>query len=251
MPPSLNDVNEYKFVANYKIFSKFYDEMTGSRTETARKLLTLVYKANPKAKTVLELGCGTGWTLKYLSRDYDVWGLDLSKSMLSIARKKAPQATLVHQNMTTFQLAQQFDVICCFGDSINHILNFSDWKRLFSNACRHLVCGGIFIFDMNTEAWINQFAREAPRVLPFGNNFSIMEGTRLNRITNCNFKIFEHIGSNRYLLHEDNLSEVSFPLPKVVRALTARFSKVKVVNIDGTAPSPEAARVYLICEKSC
>ena len=47
--------------------------------------------------------------------------------MLSIARRKVPQAKLFHQNMVDFRIDRGFDVICCrVFDSINHIRRFSD-----------------------------------------------------------------------------------------------------------------------------
>ena len=97
----------------------------GDRTEATERLRDFIRKASPKAKNVLELASGTGSVLKHLSKNYDVWGLDLSRQMLSIARKKVPQASLSCQNMVTFHLRQRFDVVCCVFDSMNHVAVFT------------------------------------------------------------------------------------------------------------------------------
>jgi predicted TPR repeat methyltransferase len=137
-------------MASYDTFGKFYDAVMGDRAQATERIRGFIRKARPKAKNVLELACGTGSVLKHLSKHYEVWGLDLSKQMLSVARKKVPHARLSRQNMVTFHLRQRFDVICCVFDSINHIASFTDWKFLFGNVHQHLSDGGVFIFDINT-----------------------------------------------------------------------------------------------------
>jgi cyclopropane fatty-acyl-phospholipid synthase-like methyltransferase len=119
-------------VTSYDIFGKFYDAVMGDRAEATERLRGFIGRANPRAKNVLELACGTGSVLKHLSKHYDVWGLDLSKQMLSIARKKLPPSRLSRQNMVTFHLRQKFDAICCVFDSLNHVASFTQWKRLFA-----------------------------------------------------------------------------------------------------------------------
>jgi cyclopropane fatty-acyl-phospholipid synthase-like methyltransferase len=86
-------------MANYDTFGRFYDAIMGDRAEPTERLRAFIRKASPKAKNVLELGCGTGSVLKHLAKEYDVCGLDLSKTMLSIAQEKVPQARLSRQDM--------------------------------------------------------------------------------------------------------------------------------------------------------
>ena len=42
----------------------------------------LIRQHKPKARTLLELACGTGAILKILAKSYDVAGLDVSPQML-------------------------------------------------------------------------------------------------------------------------------------------------------------------------
>jgi ubiquinone/menaquinone biosynthesis C-methylase UbiE len=39
-----------------------------------------------------------------IDKRYEVWGLDLSRQMLALAKKKVPRAKLTHQNMVSFRL---------------------------------------------------------------------------------------------------------------------------------------------------
>jgi predicted TPR repeat methyltransferase len=237
-------------MTSYDSFGKFYDAVMGDRAEATERLRGLIRKASPKAENVLELACGTGSVLKHLSKHYDVWGLDLSEQMLSIARKKVPQAELSRQNMVTFHLPDRFDVICCVFDSMNHVQSFADWKRLFANVHEHLSAGGVFIFDINTQKKLDRHIAEPAWTHRFGNNFLIMKvsSTGRHKESNWSIKVFEHTRGNRYLLHEEDIQEVSFPTRKIVRALKAHFSSVQIIDTDRRAPSVESERLYFICK---
>jgi SAM-dependent methyltransferase len=238
-------------MASYDTFGNFYDAVMGDRTEPTERLRGFIRKANPKATNVLELACGTGSVLKHVSKHYDVWGLDLSNRMLSIAREKVPQAKLSRQNMVTFHLREKFDVICCVYDSINHILTFADWKQLFRNAHHHLESGGVFIFDINTQKKLDRHIAEPVWVHRFGNNFLIMKvtGREKNSESNWNIKVFERLTGNRYLLHEEDIQEVSFSMRRIVRALRVHFPTVEIIDTDRKRPSLESERLYFVCKK--
>ena len=170
-------------MASYDIFGNFYDAVMGDRADASEQLRRLIRRASPKAKNILELACGTGSVLKHLSKYYDVWGLDLSRTMLSIARKKVPEARLSRQNMVTFHLQLKFDVICCVFDSMNHVASFTHWKQLFGNVHQHLSPGGVFIFDINTQKKLDRHIAEPSWVHRFGNNFLIMKVTDMRKKT--------------------------------------------------------------------
>jgi SAM-dependent methyltransferase len=143
-------------MASYDILGKFYDAVMGDRADASQQLRRLIRRASPKAKNILELACGTGSVLKHLSKYYDVWGLDLSRNMLSIARKKVPEARLSRQNMVTFHLQLKFDVICCVFDSMNHVANFTHWKQLFGNV--HSTCRRVEFLSLiliRRRSWID------------------------------------------------------------------------------------------------
>ena len=238
-------------MASYDIFGKFYDAVMGDRADASEQLRRLIRRASPKAKNILELACGTGSVLKHLSKYYDAWGLDLSRKMLSIARKKVPEARLSRQNMVTFHLQLKFDVICCVFDSMNHVASFTHWKQLFGSVHQHLSAGGVFIFDINTQKKLDRHIAEPAWVHRFGNNFLIMKvtGMRKKVRSNWNIKIFERIRKNRYLLHEEDIQEVSFPTRKIVRALRVHFPSVEIIDTQRKSPSTESERLYFICKK--
>jgi SAM-dependent methyltransferase len=237
-------------MASYDIFGKFYDAIMGDRAEATKSLREFIRKECPKAKDILELGCGTGSVLMHLANDYEVYGLDQSKQMLSVARKKVPQARLFRQDMVRFDLPERFDVICCVFDSINHVLRFTDWKQLFASVSRHLSDGGIFIFDINTQKKLDRHIAEPAWVHQFGNNLVIIKVSDAPKhASNWNIRVFEHTKGKRFVLHEENIQEASFPMGNIVDALKVQFRKVKVVDADRSRASSASERLYFICKK--
>ena len=235
----------------YEIFGKFYDAVMGDRVRAAEHLQKLIRAAKPNATSVLELGCGTGSMLSHLQHHYEVSGLDTSSRMLSIARRKVPQARLFRQDMVYLHIDGRFDVICCVFDSINHVRRFSDWKRVFAGVRRHLSPGGCFIFDINTERKLERHIAEPPWVHRFGKNLLIMAVTALpNRASNWNIKVFEHLKTNHFVLHEEDIVEVSYPSGKIVAALRAHFAKVRVIDPDRNRPTAKSERLFLIATNS-
>lgn len=235
-------------MASYDKFSRFYDAIMGDRAKTTDRLLKFIRRAHPKARTVLELGCGTGSVLKHLAMHYQVWGLDASSKMLSIAKKKVPSARLFRADMVNFALAEKFDVICCVFDSINHVLSFAAWKQLFANVRGHLSPQGVFIFDINTLQKLARHIAEPAWVHYFGDNLLIMKiGKASQNASNWNIKVFERIRGNRYALHEEDIQEASFPEDKITRALKAYFREVKVIDTERRRPSKKSERLYFIC----
>ncbi len=71
----------------YDLWSKFYDYTFGALVH--QRQIKAVQQLKPKpGETILDLGVGTGMTLKYYPRDINVVGMDLSEGMLSKAAKK-------------------------------------------------------------------------------------------------------------------------------------------------------------------
>jgi SAM-dependent methyltransferase len=236
---------------SYEIFGAFYDAVMGDRQKSAKCVSEFLRASNPEAKKVLELGCGTGSILKHLQGNYEASGLDLSSKMLSIARKKVPRAKLHRQDMVDFQIDEQFDAILCVFDSINHVRRFSDWKRVFARVRQHLSPGGCFIFDINTQRKLERHIAEPPWVHPFGRNLLIIDVTALaNYGSNWNIKVFEHLDHARYVLHEEDIVEVSYPLEKIRGALHSYFADVKVIDTARRRPSWKSERLFFICKEA-
>ena len=171
--------------------------------------------------------------------------------MLSVARRKVPQARLFRQDMVDFHIDRRFDVICCVFDSINHVRRFSDWKRVFVGSADICHQGGCFIFDMNTERKLERHIAEPPWVHRFGKNLLIIDVTALpDRASNWNIKVFEHLKTNRFVLHEEDIMEVSYPPEKIVAALHAHFAESSGDRRKRNRPMAKSERLFFIATNS-
>jgi SAM-dependent methyltransferase len=224
-------------VGSYEAFARFYDPVQGDRAEA----LPFVRPHLAGAKTVLELACGTGSILAQLRGEYEVVGVDLSPQMLAIAREKLPGVELVEGDMTSVRLGRTFDAVLCLYDSINHLLRFDDWLRLFDTAGAHLGPGGSFVFDMNSQERLDWFVGRPAIALDFGEAdvavIDVVDGG--GHVRNWELRIFERVDGCEYRLAEEVIPEVSFPPEQVRAALAERFGTVE--------DSDDSGRLWFAC----
>jgi SAM-dependent methyltransferase len=238
-------------VQSYDVFAPFYDAVQGDRADHSAYIRSLMEQHHPQAKTVLELACGTGSVLKQLEQSYDVSGVDLSEAMLAVAARKLPDARLVLGDMTSVELGETFDVVLCVFDSINHLLRFEEWEAVFERAHAHLNDGGIFLFDVNTEAQLERFSSEQPLSQWFeGANVMILD---VARTTDGEYlwmvRVFEDLGEDNYRLHAEDIPEAAFPADRIEASLLERFAAVDVYDASRPEPSPESARLHFVCRR--
>ncbi len=237
-------------MANYDQFYKHYDLIMGDPKKKADFLKSLIKKYNPKAKSVLELACGTGAVLKHFTSRFDTHGLDLSKGMLSVARKTLPKTQLFHQDMTKFRINKKFDAILCVFDSINHLTKFADWEKVFNHSAKHLNESGIFIFDINTEYKLKSFVKDPAWVKEFNGNYMIMDvKDEKNGLTNWDIKVFENKGKNQFTFYQENIYEKSFSVTLIRKGLEKHFKKVSIVDYEGNRPNKRSDKIIFVCQK--
>ena len=234
-------------MATYDKFAKFYDLVIGDRRSNVVLINKIMKKNNSKAKKILELACGTGAILKPLSRKYEVFGLDASGEMLKAAREKLPKAKLYKQNMVNFKVDDNFDVILCVFDSINHLLKFNEWEKVFKSAYNHLNKGGIFIFDMNTKKQFKRLTSQLPVIKEFNNNFNIIKITGTNTAATWHVKVFEYQKNDKYRLIKEDIKEKTFPIDRIKRSLKKIYRKVDVLDFSKDALR-RGERLYFICK---
>ncbi len=105
----------------------------------------------PPRASWLDVACGTGRHLEFLRRRHPVVGVDASRAMLRVARRRVPRDPLVLADMRTFRLDRQFDVVTCLFSAVGHLGSKSDVLRTYANFARHLNPGGVVV----VEPWID------------------------------------------------------------------------------------------------
>jgi SAM-dependent methyltransferase len=115
--------------------------------EQAARIVTRVRALLPTARSLLEVGCGTGQFLARFHAEFSVEGLDISEQMLAVAATRVPDLPLHCTDMRSFQLGRQFDVVACLFSSIGYMTSPSDLRAAVSTMAGHLVAGGVMIID--------------------------------------------------------------------------------------------------------
>lgn len=150
----------------YDTLARFYDLENADFVEDLDFWVGLAKEAGGPT---LELGCGTGRVTQQIARaGVSIVGLDNSEAMLALARAKlnrkpelAGRATLIHGDMTDFEIptskipkAQspvsglQFSLIICPFNTFMHLLTPGDQLALLTCARKHLNPGGRLVLDL-------------------------------------------------------------------------------------------------------
>jgi len=101
-------------------------------------------------RRLLDVGCGTGeWTIQMAKEGFDMTGIDLSDSMLSVASQKAQQEgvkiNLFQQDMAEAEGFEPFSIITIFCDSLNYLETENEVKNTFKCMYDLLQTGGLFL----------------------------------------------------------------------------------------------------------
>jgi len=139
---------------DFRVFSKYYDQLYLERKnyqEEAKTVKEIIKRFEKRpSTTLLDVGCGTGEHLKYLSSDSQCTGIDINIDMIEIAKKKVANAEFKVANMVDFRLEETFDVIICLFSSIGYVQNFNNLVKTLENFYKHLNEQGLAV----VEPWI-------------------------------------------------------------------------------------------------
>jgi len=239
----------------YDAFGSWYDVVVGERPDLADFIDTLIRRANPKAETLLELGCGSGSLLKRFAHGYRVTGVDLSPKMIELARRRVPKAHVMVGDITELALPSRFDAIVCAFDTMNHLPKFSQWKAVLAVARAHLNPGGIFIFDVNTAFKLERYRTEPP-VAGFHEGAVSVVSVSKAKGSRCHYDVsllvFEAQGGTKlqpkmYRRHELRIRELVMPQRTIVDAAKRVFRRVGVIDAQRKRPSSLSEELFFVC----
>jgi SAM-dependent methyltransferase len=133
-----------------EFFARFYDRLYDRLRKGIDHAFFLDRIRGAKGP-VLEAGTGTGRLfLPALRQGADMYGFDISESMLNRLRSKLEPADhyrISVQNIVDFQYKTGFDLIIAPFRVFQHLLEVSEQITALNNVYAHLNPGGIFIFD--------------------------------------------------------------------------------------------------------
>ena len=133
-----------------KIFNKYseYYDVIYKKKNYLKETNYVLSHLKKKPKNILDIGCGTGGHLSYFSKKkIDTVGVDSSKQMISIAKKKNPGLKFIHSDAKSFLFRYKFDLITSLFHVTSYINKDKDLLRIFKNVKKHLNKNGTYIFD--------------------------------------------------------------------------------------------------------
>ncbi len=139
-------------------YARYYDLLYKDKDygAEAKYIHTLIRRHTPNAKSILELGCGTGVHATILAEmGYTLHGVDMSTEMLETAKARlsnrsrdlSENLSFSHGDIRTVRLDKKFDAIISLFHVMSYQTTNEDLLASFATAKSHLNPGGIFIFD--------------------------------------------------------------------------------------------------------
>jgi SAM-dependent methyltransferase len=128
--------------------------------QSAPGILNIFKQHDIQTGLIVDLGCGSGLSAAELTKaGYRVFGVDISESMIAIARARVPDAEFRVESLFKANLPPCRAVISV-GECLNYLFdvqndaqndvnnNYSQLMQLFHRIYSALAPGGVFIFDV-------------------------------------------------------------------------------------------------------
>jgi dTDP-3-amino-3,4,6-trideoxy-alpha-D-glucopyranose N,N-dimethyltransferase len=139
----------------YEHSAAAYDLLNAARGKDypreAAQVAELVRGRHPGARSLLDVGCGTGLHLVAFRRlGFSVAGVELSGPMAEVARHRLPGAEVAVADMRTFRLGRAFDAVVCLFSAIGYMPDTGALGTAVATMAGHLVPGGVLV----VEPWL-------------------------------------------------------------------------------------------------
>ena len=205
-------------------------------------LLEVLRQRGVKGGLIVDMGCGSGILAAELTAaGYDVLGIDLSKSMIALARKRAPQAHFLVQSLWEADIPSCI-AVTAVGECFNYLFDRRNTDaallRLFQRIHAALCPGGLFLFDVAEPGrvpgpGVQQHWRE-------GDDWAalvVAEEDRATRMLTRRITIFRKVGKLYRREHEDHRLRL-LPGAELTRQLRKVGFRVRVLRRYGELRFP-------------
>lgn len=139
-------------------YSRYYDLLYRDKDYAgeANYVAGLIRRHAPAARSLMEIGCGTGaHAVELAQAGFDVAGVDMSEGMLeaadarrsSLAPVLAAKLEFSHGDARTVRLGKKFDAVISLFHVMSYQTSNADLADAFATAREHLEPGGVFVFD--------------------------------------------------------------------------------------------------------
>ena len=240
---------------SYSAFARYYDSLTANidyrkRAEYFHAIIKKFRRTD--GNILLDLACGTGSISEEMSKlGYDVIGVDCSDEMLGIALDKKFDSNsniqYLCQDMRKLDMFGSIDITICALDSINHLADIEDVRRVFENVAFFSEPDALFIFDVNTLykhrniLADNTFTYETDEVYCIWENTLMPETDEVK----MNLEFFELEENGLYSRSSDSFSEKAYSESDIEKLLAETGFEILGKYGDDTfsSPAPDCQRI--------
>ncbi len=143
--------------APYRASAALYDGIYDDKDYVAESACVhaLVIERCPRARTLLDVGCGTGGHLVQLQQWFEVEGVDVSAEMIACAGQKLPGVRLHVGDLRELALGRSFDAVVCLFSAIGYVTSLDELRRGVAAMAQHVAPGGVLAIEpwFTPEAW--------------------------------------------------------------------------------------------------
>jgi SAM-dependent methyltransferase len=212
--------------------------------------------------SILEVGVGTGRLfMNALNSDADIYGIDISPSMLDILRAKLSaenQKRISLQNIINFRLDKRFDLIIAPFRVFMHLTEKDEQLNALNNIYNHLNPGGRFIFDVFVPD-LKPLITGLENVPDFegeyepGNRMKRTVSTKpdiINQIINITFRLEWNEGDSNQIREWDTPLRFFFRFELEHLVERSRFKTYRILgDFRGNDLSKDSKEFIIICHK--
>ncbi len=128
--------------------------------KSAPGILEILERSQIREGLVVDLGCGSGlWAQKLTQADYQVLGVDISESMIAIARTRVPDAEFRVESLFKVDIPP-CNAVTSIGECLNYLFDPDSDRQtllqLFHRIYSALTPGGVLIFDIAEPGQVAQ-----------------------------------------------------------------------------------------------
>jgi ubiquinone/menaquinone biosynthesis C-methylase UbiE len=147
----------------FSLEAKLYDKIWGKYDyDSDVKFLNALFKEH-RCRSIIDVGCGTGnHTLRLSKLGYEVMGVDISPTMLKIAKEKGKEAKakFIQGDMKKLEnivpKSERFDAAICLGQAFSNLITNSDIHAFLYGLHKILKENGLFVFSARNAKKINE-----------------------------------------------------------------------------------------------
>ena len=136
------------FIESAELYDAIYFAFKDYEAEAA-DIAQRLRAAHAGARTVLDVGCGTGEHARLLAtrHGFEVDGLDRSADFVRLARAKHPAGEFYLGDMVDFAIPTRYDAIISMFSSIGYVQTLPKLEQAFTSFRKHLMSDGVVMVE--------------------------------------------------------------------------------------------------------